>query len=156
MKTEMNPCSIVKATSSHALTLKLRESDLREVNLLAPGQDPSAVLCALLERSTQAWAALDGDEVIAIGGYAVEGQWVQVWLLASEASQRHRTQLLNRCKLVVADLLGEYPRHVVGAHVNRDNMRAFAFLMDAGAIVTNSPGRAEFDFFFFPRVQHDR
>lgn len=150
MNTKTTPFRTVLATPSHAANLKLRGSDLHEVNIQAPGQDPSDVVRGLLSQSEGAWAALDGEDVIAMGGYSVHTGARRLWLFASESIQDHGEQFRSFIKRGVGDLLRENPGHLVGNHVSRTNETNRAFLLSLGAVIVGTPGRADCDFYFFP------
>lgn len=151
MKTEMNPCNIVRATPAHARGIKLRASDLREMELWASGRDPHGVLLESIQASTEALAAEDKDGVVAIGGYIALGPLVVPWLLAADSLQRHRVQLMRVSHRLVRYLRETYPDAVIGNHVDRGNEPARTFLQALGAVITRTPGKSEFDFFFLPR-----
>lgn len=150
MKTEMNSCSIVKATPSHAQALQLRVSDLREMELWSPGRDPQKVLLQSIEASTEALAAVDETGVVAVGGYTVLGPLVVPWLMAADSLQSHRVQLMRAAHRFLRYLRETYPDAVIGNHVDRGNEPALIFLQALGAVITRTPGKADFDFFFFP------
>lgn len=151
MKIAMKPCTIVKATPSHAQALKLRASDLRELELSLPGRDPQKVLLQAIEASTEALAAVDErGGVVAIAGYHYLGPVVVPWLLAADSLQNHRTQLMRASRRFVRYLDTAYPNATIGNHVGRGNEPARSFLQALGAIITGTPGQADFDFFFFP------
>lgn len=152
MYENQEPARIVAATTEHARAMRLRASDLREVNLWAPGKNPSDVLQLSVATGDAAYAAIGEDgEVVAIGGFSVDGNVVSPWLIAADSLQRHRKQLMRHSKTFLEGLLRDFPGHVLGNHVNRDNKPARSFLRALGAVIVPTPGRADFDFFFFPR-----
>ncbi len=146
--------TIVPAQLSHAFGLRVRASDIREIKLQHPGFHPNVVLAAGVmgtwETSGEAFTALDAGEVVAIGGYSMEGHRVSPWLIASDELQHHRKQLLRHSRAFLDNLLRDHPGRVVGNYVNRDNEPAVAFLQSLGAVIVPTPGRADFDYFFFP------
>lgn len=146
----MNEATIMRATPDHARSIKLRESDLREMELWDPGRDPQAVLLDAIEVSTEAFAAVDENGVVALGGYTNLGPMVVPWLLAADSLKQHRVQLMRTSRRLVRYLREEFPNAVIGNHVDRNNQPARGFLTALGAVITRTPGRADFDFFFFP------
>lgn len=146
--------TIVPAQLSHAFGLRIRASDIREMQLAAAGYHPNAVLAAslmgTLSSSGKAFTAFDGAEVVAIGGYSVQEHAVTPWLIASDSLQVHSKQLLRHSRAFLADLQRDFPGRVVCNYVNQDNAPARAFLQSLGARIVPTPGRADFDFFFFP------
>lgn len=147
--------TLIPATLAHAHSMRIRPSDLHEIELRAPDILPNTILIASmmasLNASGEAFAALDGNEVVAIGGYSVYKQVACPWLICSPAVERHRKQLMRHSRALLDGLLSDFPDRVIGNHVNRDNRPARAFLQSLGAIIVPTPGRADFDFFFFPQ-----
>lgn len=140
--------TITRATVDHALRIKLRQCDLDEAAAWVPGADPADLLSmsVLIGRN---WAALEGEEVVALGGYYITGNRLVPWLMASDLLDKHHKQLLRLSRSLLADLIERHPGLLICNHVARDNAKARLYLKSLGFTIVTTPGAdAKFDFFF--------
>lgn len=148
----MKQASIVRAKPSHAYRMKMREEDLHEVRLWAPGHDPYDALAMSMRLSGEAFAALEGAEVVAVGGYSLDAHMIHPWLICSDLIKAHRKQLMRHSRAFLAGLRRDFPGRLICNYVNRDNAPARAFIQSLGFVIIPTPGKADFDFFFLPHV----
>lgn len=139
-----------RATVDHANAIKLRECDDREVALWDPSVPQKELLCLSVLHSSEAFTALKGGEVVAIGGYTATTSRVVPWLVGSDLLDQHRKELMRISKGVIEDLKLLANGRLISNHVARDNSKARLFLQSLGFVIAPSPGSGEFDFFFLP------
>ncbi len=87
----MTPC-VVSASPAHLTGLghNLRQEDRDEI-LAASGLDPMAGLLACAKLTPDLWAAVIGDEPIAVFGAApVDSDTAGPWMMASDRLREHR------------------------------------------------------------------
>lgn len=140
--------TITRATVDHALRIKLRQCDLEEAEAWCPGVAPNLLVAASVKTS-ECWTALDGDEVVAIGGHSIHEDRAVPWLMASDLLDKHRKQLLRVSRAFLDDLKQRHPGMLLANHVARGNTKARLYLRALGFRIVPTPGPdAKFDFFY--------
>lgn len=124
-----DPVRMVWPTPAHvdALVARLAPKDLAAFRALGTG-DVAAALNWGLDASTYAWAALEGDEPLCIGGVVPERQtgFGRPWMVAQPALERHPRRLLRESREQLAMIRREYP--VLENYVSCDYPKSLAWL----------------------------
>lgn len=145
---------ITRALPEHAKALKLRACDLKEATEWVPGDNPLPRIERVVENSTESFTVLYGDEVAAIGGYAVHSGTVSPWMLGSPLIEHTKKTMYRAARNLVAFLKVSYPDYLICNYVSKDNGPARQFLLSLGFSIVPAPGSGEFDFFYLPNYYH--
>jgi hypothetical protein len=141
--------TINPATSFDAYLMNLREEDLQEVLMSSSGKPPHEVVEESIRISTAAWAADDGDRVVAVWGIAESPLGVHPWLLCSEAVKGHPRAVARISRRFVGALRAHHPRPICNL-VSKAAQGNRAFIRSLGFVIVDRPGNP-FDYFYLPQ-----
>ena len=138
-----------RAKPEDAELLQLRAADLLEVHQWSPGRDPVEVVKGSILVSEEAYTAWDGDQVVAIVGYALDGpSRISPWMMGSDLVDKNRLALMRTAHAFIHTLRKQFPSKLLCNHVAKANDKARLFLTGLGFTIVSSPGSGEFDFFY--------
>lgn len=134
----------------HAALIELRASDRKELSQWFPDGDQVTVLQASIKVSEKCFTVLSGDQVVAIGGYAVQDNKVTPWLVGSDLMAAHKATIVRACKQCLGHIKSCFSGYLIYNFVAKDNTKARRLLTSLGFDLLPTPGNGQFDFFHYP------